>query len=150
MLRVSFVAVELRPGRRRITGSPLGCQRPLRLLSPPPSPERSIGGRGQPPTVICFRKITEPFHRSGSPLTCSSPPAPMNYTPVIPSQKDLPQKYGAEQWRSEPQRSRQFSSKSTGEGGSSGPASQPAAPGTEEINIHHKKLQPIYLQESLY
>lgn len=38
MLRVSFVTMELRLDERRITGSPLGCQRPLRLLSPPPSP----------------------------------------------------------------------------------------------------------------
>lgn len=117
MLRVSFVTVERWPDRRRITGSLLGCQRPLRLPSPPPSPQRSIGGRGQPPTVMCFRKITGPFHRSGSLLTCC-PPVPMNYTPVIPSQKDVPQKYGAKQWRSEPQQSRQFSSKSAGGEGS--------------------------------
>lgn len=80
--------------------------------SPPPSAESSIGGRGQPPSLICFGKITGPFHRLGSPLTFSRPPpVSMNYTPVPPSQKGLPQKYGARQWRSEPQQSRQFSSK---------------------------------------
>lgn len=46
---------------------------PRRLLSPPPSVEESISGRGSLPSMICFRKIRRPFQHSGSLLTCSSP-----------------------------------------------------------------------------
>ncbi len=56
---------------------------PRRLLSPPPSVEQSISGRGYLPSMICFKKIRRPFQHSGSLLTCSSPPIPMNYAQVI-------------------------------------------------------------------
>lgn len=56
---------------------------PRWLLSPPPSVERSISGRGYLPSMICFWKIRRPFQCWGSLLTCSSPPIPMNYAPVI-------------------------------------------------------------------
>lgn len=100
MLRVSFVTVALQPDERRITGSLLGCQRPLQLLSPPPSPERSIGGRGGRSATV--NDLLREDHKAFSSFRVAvdlqqPPPFPMNYTPVIPSQRDLPQKYGAKQ-----------------------------------------------------
>lgn len=65
----------------------------------------------------------------------------MNYTPVIPSQKDLPQKYGARQWRSEPHQNRQFSSKSSGKEGPTGLQSRTAA---LSGYIHNNKLELTY------
>lgn len=53
------------------------------LLSPPPSLEQSISGRGYLPSMICFIKIRRPFQYSGSLLTCASPPSPLYYAPVI-------------------------------------------------------------------